>query len=105
MSNDLLGAFCAFDDEPEPTLHPVDRSTLERYASCPALARFVESGRVIEQNNIMASGNEGHGALSRTTAEHIRARGAMNAGDLAEYAFAELRGFALLSNSDGTTSF
>lgn len=90
--SDLISSFCADIEDMPATLRPVDRSTLERYAECPALARFVESGRVVEQNNIMASGNEGHAALSRTTAEHIRARGAMNAGDLAEYALAELRG-------------
>lgn len=91
MSNELLNSFFAVEDE-QPQIIPLDRSTLERYATCPALARFVESGRVVEQNNIMASGNEGHAALSNATAEHIRARGAMNAGELAEYALAELRG-------------
>ena len=45
-------------------LPPADRSSAELYAICPAQARFIETGRVMNVSHAINIGNEAHAALS-----------------------------------------
>jgi len=53
----------------DPGLKPVyaDRSTLERYATCPFQARAVESGTVTDRSHLADVGIEGHRLLAEAT--------------------------------------
>lgn len=75
------------DDEPDFAPEPfavVDRSTLERYSQCPAQARYVDAGFVLNESTETAVGSEVHEALSEAVREFHASRGAMNAADLAD---------------------
>lgn len=69
---DVLASF-GIATEPERAI--VDRSTLEHYAKCPAMARLIESGAVLTASNATESGTEAHTAISKTIAEWIASRG------------------------------
>ena len=87
---DLLASFAAFDEPVTPQLCPVDRSTLEMAAECPALERYISSGVAVHENRIMATGQEGHDAVARTISEYVASRGSMNVGELADYLTSEV---------------
>lgn len=67
-------------DTPAPTV--LDRSTLERWASCPWQAQAIADGRVTEQNDLLNAGNEIHDALSRTTRYWVESDGQVSPMDL-----------------------
>lgn len=68
----------------ESELQPVDRSTLENYANCPAMGRFIETGSVLTATNATESGNAAHAALSAGVREWIDSRGQIGVTDLRE---------------------
>lgn len=65
-----LAAFVEFEDEPAPR-HVLDRSTLERFATCPAQAAYVASGRINNSSLLAAAGEAVHVALGTTLADYI----------------------------------
>lgn len=70
---DTLAAF--IDVEDEVALPPLDRSTLEAFASCPASAVIREQKLVIDSSNAANSGNEVHAVISEAIAEWIETQG------------------------------
>lgn len=60
----------------------VDRSTLERWATCPVQARHLESGLVIDETLPLTVGTEAHDVLSQVTAEYVRRNGGVFTDDL-----------------------
>lgn len=80
-----------FDDA--PSLPVVDRSTLERYAACPAMGRLVELGRVLTASIAADVGSEVHEAFSAATDEYVQSNGVFRAAELADV----VRGRLLLS--------
>lgn len=70
----------------------VDRSTLERYASCPAQARFVDDGQVRAAGLIAASGSEVHNAISKTITSYIDQQGTLSPSAVREMLEVNLRG-------------
>lgn len=55
----------SFLNEPDTSDFPVmRRSELERWATCPAQARFVEAGQVNTSSDIANAGEEVHKAVS-----------------------------------------
>lgn len=67
-----------------PSLPYVDRSTLERFVSCPAMARYVQTKQVITSSFEADSGNAVHDALSIATQEWVSSAGRMGVRDLSE---------------------
>lgn len=55
-------SFAVADDEQDVVV--VDRSRLERYATCPAQARFIDSGLVLDESLAAATGDAVHQAFS-----------------------------------------
>ena len=74
--------FDSFAQQASPSLTVLDRSTLERYAICPAQARFLETGAVKEHAEILTVGQEVHDALSHATSAWIDSRGQMSPSEL-----------------------
>lgn len=74
-----------------PDLHPVDRSTLENYAHCPAMARFIETGLVGDCSHIATVGNEVHEAFGDVVRDWIGCEGDLDAGGLVESFAGRLR--------------
>jgi hypothetical protein len=73
----------ALFDYDEPTnLAVVDRSTLERAASCPWSAKAVESGRCRAVGVLAEAGEQAHKAFSETLHSWIDSNGAMERSDL-----------------------
>lgn len=73
---DMQKALNAFIDIDEPPALPtLDRSTLERYATCPAQAAYIASGRVNNNSLAAAAGEEVHRALGETLAEYCASGG------------------------------
>lgn len=60
----------------------VDRSTIERYATCPAQAIAIERGLVRDDSLAAESGSAVHEALSRATADYMQSRGNLTLDDL-----------------------
>lgn len=103
-SEETLGSFFNIDESDSPldasvvvpkqkqrVLHTIDRSTLERYATCPAQGVIMDSGELLDSSSMTASGEEVHLALSRTTQEYVDAQGHINKRDLAQTALGWLR--------------
>lgn len=88
-----LDAFALIDDS--PPIVPVDRSTLERYAACPAQARFIDSGRLNDSNPEAASGSAVHDAIGEVIAEYVEMGADIDAdmtpGEMADGIMARLR--------------
>lgn len=80
-------SFAVGDDQEVVT---VDRSTLERYSVCPAQARLIDSGLVLNESSIAAAGQAVHDAFSQTIAAYIDEPD-MYASELAERAMSALR--------------
>ena len=80
-------AFAYADDE---EVELVDRSTLERYASCPAQARLIDSGKVLNESSIAAAGQAVHEAFRESVQAYIE-EPSMHLGELADRAFSALR--------------
>jgi CRISPR/Cas system-associated exonuclease Cas4 (RecB family) len=80
MSNDLLASFIDLDEAPAITV--LDRSTLERYATCPAQAKFIETGRVMDRSAAAESGNAVHEALSAGVRAYVASRASLNPQEL-----------------------
>lgn len=77
---DTIAAFVDVDESPPLTL--LDRSRLERYATCPRQARFIDSGAVLDQSREAASGDAVHAALSALVSAYVSSRGALGPTDL-----------------------
>lgn len=56
------------DDQPAIVL---DRSTAERYATCPAQARFIEIGRVLDSSLMAIVGNAVHDAFGAAITDYM----------------------------------
>ncbi len=65
-------------DMPEQNIVILDRSTLERAATCPFQTAAIEQGRVCNSSLITAAGQEVHEAISQTIKDWIDSRGAYN---------------------------
>jgi hypothetical protein len=84
-----IKSFALFEDEPDVTV--LDRSTLQNWTTCPWQAKAIEGGRVLVTSNAMASGEEGHAALSRATQFWIDSNGLMSPTDIRNCLESELR--------------
>lgn len=71
---DPIASFLEIDDA-APAVPVADRSTLERYVSCPSQARFVETGRVNNSSALANAGQEVHHALGETLNDYVREQG------------------------------
>lgn len=69
----------------------LDRSTLERYAVCPAQARFVETGAVRSVGQAAIVGTEVHNAIGRTLSDYVTSSGAYSPRELQDQLESELR--------------
>lgn len=69
QENVLSFAYAEIDDDSVVVL---DRSTLERFALCPAQARLIDSGRVNNHSMIAAAGEAVHQAFSAAVTEYIQ---------------------------------
>jgi hypothetical protein len=67
MQTEPTGLADLFGNQPEPQL--IDRSTLERWATCPQQAWLIEAGRAKTGNVDTASGQIVHDAIAGLTAE------------------------------------
>lgn len=85
-------ALKSFVEEPESNLAVLDRSTLERWATCPFQAAAVSSGRVMNSSDLTAAGEEVHQALSRVTRNWIDSDGQMSAADIKQDLLYEITG-------------
>ena len=85
---DLAGSFVV-DDTPPLTV--LGRSELERWATCPAQAALIESGRVNNNSLIAAAGEEVHQAFGGAIAEYIARRGFVKPAELADEVWHNLR--------------
>jgi hypothetical protein len=88
-TRETLSAFVLVEDDIE--FIDIDRSTLERYATCPAQARLIESGGVLNDSLLAAAGEAVHQAFGRTISVYMDEPN-WPVGELAEAAFGELRG-------------
>lgn len=80
---ETLASFWVDDsDDAEPALAVVDRSTLERYSTCPAAARFIEAGMVLDSSLAAASGEEVHQAIGRAITSYVDSRGVLSTADV-----------------------
>ncbi len=77
--------------EIEDDILTVDRSTLERYANCPAQARLVESGIGQTAGTIAAVGNEVHLALSEAVSLYVDSGGSIERSVLMDELSTNLR--------------
>lgn len=77
-----LTAFIDFEED--AALPPLDRSALQAYAECPAMARFIETGRVLNRSKAMDVGNEVHAAFSEATDEYVQSDAAIGERDLVD---------------------
>jgi hypothetical protein len=77
-----LTAFIDFEED--AALPPLDRSALQSYAECPAMARFIETGRVLNRSKAMDVGNEVHAAFSEATDEYVQSDAAIGERDLVD---------------------
>lgn len=75
------------DDQPAVV---IDRSTLERFATCPAQARLIESGRVNNNSLIAAAGEAVHQAFGAAITDYMHDP-MLPHWELAETALASLR--------------
>lgn len=62
----------------------VDRSTLQRYVTCPAQARLIDLGFGRHAGLAAVSGEEVHKAISATVSNYIESHGAMSPQDIRE---------------------
>lgn len=60
----------------------VDRSTLDRWATCPMQAGLIEAGLVIDQGLPLVVGVEAHDVLSLATAEYVNRGGSLTPDEL-----------------------
>lgn len=67
-----------------------DRSTLERMAECPRMARYVETGAVLDTSKAAESGNAVHAAISSALVEYVQSRGNLSVTDLSEWILQQL---------------
>lgn len=91
-----LASFVEYDVPDAAPLPVVRRSDLERFVTCPAQARFVETGRVLTTGRAAAVGQAVHDAFANATDEYVQAAGALGAADIAD----TLRGGLLTSRPD-----
>lgn len=85
-----IAAFVDTEDD-GPALTVVDRSTLERYACCPAQAAFIAAGLVNTSSHIASAGEAVHQAFGSVIASYIASGGVIRTGELADELFMELR--------------
>lgn len=69
-----------------PQLLVVDRSTLERFDSCPAQAKFVADNRVITSSHLTEVGSAVHEALGEVVREYVESRGNLGVDDMTDTA-------------------
>ena len=86
---ETMGNFVEVD---VPALITVDRSTLDRYATCPMQARLIEAGKGWLPTRPMAVGTAVHDAFSQAIQEHVDSRGVLNQRDLVQVALDWLTG-------------
>lgn len=77
-----------FEDDDE--LPVVDRSTLERWATCPAQARLLAGRKEPPLPSVATTGTEIHRCLSQTVTEYLASDGNMRPGEIVEVALALL---------------
>lgn len=77
---ETIGSFWCDDDD--PALAVVDRSTLERYSTCPAQARLVETGAAIDASLPAESGEQVHQAIGKAVGEYVDSQGVMTGQDV-----------------------
>jgi hypothetical protein len=75
-----LSAF--IDVEEDAALPPVDRSTLERYAECPAKGRIIDIGLTHTANQLTNVGSEVHAAIAVLVEEYVACGGEMKQAEL-----------------------
>lgn len=80
----------SFVDTSDSDLPLVDRSTAERWATCPWMAKECEQGRGGPVGIAAESGSAIHDCLSAVTASWVASRGAMSLSDLREELVFEL---------------
>lgn len=80
---ETIGSFVEVDT---PSLDTVDRSTLDRYATCPKQARLIEAGKAWLPTRPMAVGIAVHEAFSQAIQEHVDSNGSLNPSELAQAA-------------------
>lgn len=80
------------EKQPEPELTVVDRSTLAAYATCPAMARMIETGAVLSESHIAAVGTAVHTAFGQAITAYIDSESMMRPGEIADEAMQALRG-------------
>jgi len=71
-----------FDYDEQPSLVVLDRSTVERAATCPWQAHAIDSGKVKAVGVLAESGEEVHKAFGEVLHSWIDSRGAMSPTDL-----------------------
>lgn len=86
---DVLSSFIEND---VPALATIDRSTLERYATCPAQARIVASGVLNRGSRLAEAGEQVHLAFGAMIADYMARGGFVNPGELADECWLQLRG-------------
>lgn len=75
-----IKSFALFDED-EPSL-VLDRSTLERWSTCPWQAKAIEDRRVQTSSNMAAAGEEIHQAISRTIGAWLDSDGMISPSDI-----------------------
>lgn len=79
MTDPTLASFMALDEQ---AWSVVDRSDLERYATCPAQARHYESGEVNTHAAIATAGAEAHRAFSEAITTYLSEQGNLSPSQL-----------------------
>jgi hypothetical protein len=75
---DMLAGFFA-DAPPLPIL---DRTTLERWATCPAMASMIAAGGINDSTTAANSGQEAHDVISQMISDHVESGGSLSPTDL-----------------------
>ena len=75
-----LDAFVHIEDD--AALPAVDRSTLERYAECPAKGRIVDLGLTHNANQLTNVGSQVHAAIAVLVGEYVACGGEMKQSEL-----------------------
>lgn len=104
FSDETVAAARQADDLPDfaesTPLPEVDRSDAERYAVCPAQARFIETGRVTTTSHAMEVGSEVHDALSAGIEEYLQADLELRPWQIAEMVADVVRGRLMNARPD-----
>jgi hypothetical protein len=69
----------------------VDRSTLERYAECPAQARYIDTGAVKTVGRAAIVGSAVHDAISKTIQTYLELQGGLSPTDIRDTLESNLR--------------